>query len=198
EYHQFSTYTKKNRYPELFNECKKFFRNRTDLKILSFGCSTGEEVESLGLFLTDASITGVDINKYCIQQCNKKYKHPLWNFIHVSSAEFLNSANYDAVFCLAVFQHPENRYKKNNSSKKYPFSKFEDQLEGLDKKLKPGGLLFIDHSDFSFLQTRVSKKYTVLKTAPNRILRNRPSFDSTNTRIADFSFNYRIFQKSKS
>lgn len=54
----------------------------------------------------------------------------------------------------------------------------------LDKKLKPGGLLVINHADFRFSDTHVSQNYKPL--APfkqNNLTRNRPVFDRNNRKL---------------
>lgn len=56
-YHQFSNFTKIDRYPTLFEMAKQAFENVEHPKILSFGCSTGEEVATLSKYLPHASIT---------------------------------------------------------------------------------------------------------------------------------------------
>jgi hypothetical protein len=55
---------------------------------------------------------------------------------------------------MAVLQHIKNREEVNVATK-FTFQQFEKQLIALDEKLKVGGLLFIDKTDFDFMQTSV-------------------------------------------
>ena len=63
--HQTTPLTFPNRFPEVFSECARYFGDRTNLRILSFGCSTGEEVLTLREYFPTAEIVGADINNSC-------------------------------------------------------------------------------------------------------------------------------------
>ena len=150
-YHQRSAFTKMDRYPVVFAACARYLNNYAQPKILSFGCSTGEEVASIGDYIPTAVVSGVDINEWCITQCKKKYAGGNFSFYHRNAAEFTNAGDFDAIFCMAVFQHTENRLGKDNATARgFTFEQFEAELMMLDKKLKPGGLLVIDNTDFNF------------------------------------------------
>lgn len=195
-FHQTSHYTEINRYPDLFEICRDHFKHKPDIRILSFGCSTGEEVFSIGKYLPDARITGTDISKWCIRECRKKNKNKNLDFVHCRSEKFNKLNNLDAIFCLAVFQHPDNRLMSTGSASEYLFSQFENQIIILDKKLKTGGLLFIDNCDFNFFETVVSEHYSPLEHDLNRILRERPLFDRANKKILGITYTYRVFMKN--
>lgn len=194
-YHQLSNFTQSNRYPDLFSVAQAHFKNHAQPKLLSFGCSTGEEVASLKAYLPDSYCVGVDINDWCVAQAAQKYGQPDVLFFHSLSQDFEEMTDFDAIFCLAVFQHPKNRHEKNRTVSAYPFSRFEAQLQILDKKLKPGGLLFIDQYDFNFFETCLMSFYTLYPTPKNQILRDRPLFNKNNWKIASKQNSFRIFQK---
>lgn len=194
-FHQLSTYTEEDRYPELFEICKEFLKNKNNQKILSFGCSTGEEVFSLNEYLTQAQIIGTDINKWCINECRKKNKSANNLFVHSKSKKFSRLNNFDAIFCMAVFQHPENREDVNETATKYSFERFEKEIVNLDKKLKVGGLLIIDHCDFNLMETIVAINYEPLKCDNNKTIRDRPVYNSSNQRISSVTYLNRVFVK---
>lgn len=199
-HHQIYTYTALDRYPDLFTECAKYFQNQNNPapKILSFGCSTGEEVYSIATYLPSATIVGVDINQWCINQCRKKDKHPDHFFYNRNSREFENSKDYDAIFCMAVLQRTENRTSANNSvATGYTFSKFESEVIVLHQKLKVGGLFIFDEADFSFLDTRCAENYEPLQFENNQILKKRPLFDKNDQKISETQLINRIFIKIK-
>lgn len=197
-YHQQVIFTSHNRYPLVFRACADYLASIKNPRILSFGCSTGEEVFSIGDHIPDAQIVGVDINNWCLKQCRKKYKNPKFSFHHRLSEEFEVSVGFDAIFCMAVFQRTENRTNNDNSvAVGFRFDQFEQEVNLLDGKLKSGGLLIIDQSDFSFTDTVCSEKYTPLVSFErNRIVRNRPLFDRNNRKVAESQNNYRVFVKS--
>lgn len=52
-----------DRYPA----CKNYFNGKQDLKILSYGCSTGEEVLTLRRYFPTAQIIGTDIKNIALK-----------------------------------------------------------------------------------------------------------------------------------
>jgi SAM-dependent methyltransferase len=195
-YHQTYHDTALDRYPELFGICRDYYRHRKKVTILSFGCSTGEEVASLNKYLPQAFVTGVDISQTCLDKCRQQFENDHNKFMSSLSKEFMKSANFDAIFCLAVFQRPQLKLKKEvNTLTNYLFSHFDKQIIELDKKLNVKGLLFIDRCDFRFSDTETSKRYSVLEVENNRIIRNRPVFDSSNKRHDIITDSYRVFVK---
>ena len=199
--HQRSTFTLNNRYPLVFQKCTEYFtdQNNTEPKILSFGCSTGEEVFTLGEYFPQAKIIGVDINSWCIRQCKKMSRNPNFSFHNRESREFEFLAEFDAIFCMAVFQRTENRTNINNQIVNgHTFDQFESEIKVLDKKLKVGGLFVIDHADFSFADTSCALRYKPLGFEQNQVLRKRPLYNISNQKIADEQTNYRVFEKVRS
>jgi hypothetical protein len=195
-FHQSSHYTETNRYPDLFEICRDQLKDKINPRILSFGCSTGEEVFSLGEYLPGAKIIGADISNWCIKECLKKPHNENFEFLNSKSERFRRMDNFDAIFCLAVFQHPDNRRESAGFASEYLFSQFEQQLIVLDNKLIKGGLLFIDNCDFNFFETEIARRYSPVKDEKNRILRERPIYDRANKKILDITYNYRVFEKN--
>lgn len=196
-YYQQSTFTMNNRYPLLFSKCAEFLQYQKNPKILSYGCSTGEEVFSISKLIPNSSIIGVDINPWCIKQCLEKDQKKAHTFIHRFSTNFDFQSEFDAIFCMAVFQRTENRTNLDNSKAKgFLFGHFENEISILDQKLKSGGLLIIDHSDYNFMETTCAKKYKPLPFDNNQRLNNRPLFNRNNIKISETHNLYRIFIKS--
>jgi trans-aconitate methyltransferase len=190
------TFTARDRSPVVFEQCAKYLQHIVRPKLLSFGCSTGEEVFTLSAYMPDATITGVDINQWCVRQCIKKNKSERLHFYHRLSGEFDTGSDYDAIFCIAVFQRGENRFFKERITKGFTFQQFESEIALLDKKLKPGGLLIVNHSDFSFADTEIARRYSPLAFEGNKKLYNRPLFDRNNIRISETTECYRVFVKN--
>ncbi|MEI6137639.1 MAG: class I SAM-dependent methyltransferase [Mariniphaga sp.] len=196
--HQRATFTINNRYPLVFEKCTEYFSSRNNIypKILSFGCSTGEEVFSLGEYFPQAKIIGVDINSWCIRQCKKMSRNSNFSFYNRISRTFEILTDFDAIFCMAVFQRTENRTSSdNNIVKGHTFEQFESEIKILDQKLKVGGLFVIDHSDFSFADTSCAIYYKPLSFEKNQLLRRRPLYNIRNQKIADEQTNFRVFEK---
>ena len=194
-YHQVPNFTKMNRYPDLFTICQQYFKDKENVKILSFGCSTGEEVYSIHEYMPETTIVGVDISEYNLKECNKKEKKPNISFIHSLSEAYQQSKKFDAIFCLAVLQHNDNFTKNIQIATKYTFRQFEEQIIALDEKLNSGGLLFIDQTDFNFLETKFRHQYFPLNVPGNRKTNSRPLYNSKNIRISPDNSCFRVFLK---
>ncbi|MCX6205014.1 MAG: class I SAM-dependent methyltransferase [Bacteroidetes bacterium] len=197
-HHQISTFTGNNRYPLLFKECTQYLQKIEKPQIISFGCSTGEEVRTLGEYIPAAIIYGIDINKWCIKQCKKHNSSTSHYFYHRTSKEFETVQNVDAIFCMAVFQRTDDRLpNKKHNTKLFTFKAFEEEILLLDRKLNKNGLLIIDFSDFNFMDTVVAKNYVPLNFENNQILRKFPLFDRNNHKVSEEKFLYRVFVKQE-
>jgi SAM-dependent methyltransferase len=169
--------TSNDRYPEVFKYVREQIGDGADARILSFGCSTGEEVFSLRRYFSQATIIGLDINPFNIAVCRFRLLrsvHERIRFTVAGSTAAQTSDCYDAVFAMAVFRHGDL-----NSSPPPPkcdhrirFVDFERSVTDMARILKPGGLLIIEHAMFRFEDTLVAAEFeTILslktdKTAP--------------------------------
>ncbi len=197
-YLQPATETYLNRYPGLFRQCRLRFAEHPNPRILSFGCSTGEEVRSLAKHLPQAVIVGVDINDWCLSECWRKDPHHRHTFLHRLSAEFEREPAFDAIFCMAVLQHTLNRASADNAvAQGITFEEFAREVAVLDAKLKTGGLLFLDHVDFRFGDTPCASRYTPLDFPRNRAPRPRPIYGPDHRKLADVQDTPRVFVKQR-
>lgn len=193
---QGETTTHVDRYPALFSECRRLLSSVPVPAVLSFGCSTGEEVFSLASYLPNAVITGVDINAWCVRQAAQKNSNPKLRFLRRHSTEFKALDRLDAIFCMAVFQRTENRLnQRNTQARGFTFDRFETELQELDQKLKPGGLLFLDQCDFLFSETTLASCYTPIRNPDTQRTRQRPVFGRDNRLVATEYLADRCFQK---
>lgn len=202
EIFQVSTYTRAMRYPELFGQVAKMLEHISSPEILSFGCSTGKEIQSLQLLLPSGNFTGVDINPRCIRKAKRRTKEdPPYSFAnnrvdfyHSKSEEWAGKERYDCILALAVFQKTENRLETGRESHaSFQFRDFEKGIARLNAMLKPGGMLVLEHCDYRFSDTQLSNRY---KAGPGiAILRKRPLFDKENKMIRDPEAQHRIFIK---
>jgi len=193
---QLETYSCDDRYPALFEQCRQHFAGGSAVRILSFGCSTGEEVFTLARYLPGAEVVGVDINPWCLKQCTRMNHSGQLSFFHSLSGEFADAADFDAIFCMAVFQRSEHRTENARPGDTgFTFERFDAEVAMLDRKLKPGGLFFLDECDFSFEQTAAAARYRPAEFDGNRVLRQRPLFDRENRLVANESYCVRCFIK---
>ena len=194
--HQIHNYTQHNRYPALFLASQKLMQNTPNLKILSFGCSTGEEVFTLNQYFPNADIVGVDINKKNIKKALQNNTTQKNTFSYEIESTLNENKPFDIIFVLAVLQRTENRDESIfDSSMIYPFEKFNTKIEELDYFLKKGGLFVIDQADYFFEDCKVSSKYEIIDGAYN-FIRERYMFDKHNKKFPTYTLHHRIFKKS--
>ena len=154
---QNSNYTSYNRYNNIFTDIKNYLNNKGIEKILSFGCSSGEEVRSLDdLYFKNKIIHGFDINSSIIQNniklCN------MTNIAYYDKFNNLKNNEYDIIFCMSVLCNWPNNPKKN-----YSFELFENTLNLIDLKLNNYGYLVLYNTQYLFNDTNISKKYLSIK-----------------------------------
>jgi hypothetical protein len=165
--HQTTPRTWMNRYPEIFSTCRTYFAGHTNLKILSYGCSTGEEVITLRKYFPSAIITGAEINRRSLAMCRNHKIDDRIAFIHSEHTKIAQCGPFDAIFCMAVLQRtPHTIIDQGITNLKhiYPFEKFDHQVAEFDALLKKGGLLIIRHTQYRFSDASVASKYVALET----------------------------------
>ncbi|SEC08196.1 class I SAM-dependent methyltransferase [Paenibacillus sp. GP183] len=163
--HQTTPLTYMDRYPTIFSACRDYFDGKQDLKILSYGCSTGEEVLTLRRYFPTAHIIGAEINKRSLAICRKLPVDEKITFLYSTISEIQKYGHFDAIFCMAVLQRkPHYIAAKGISSLKkiYPFEKFERQIIELDELINPQGLLVVHSTQYSLCDTNVASKYEAL------------------------------------
>ena len=102
--HQTTTRTWLDRYPEIFRACRDYLGHQQELRILSFGCSTGEEVVTLRNYFPTAWITGAEINPRSLAICRSMPVDDRTSFIYSTREAVRARGPYDAIFCMAVLQ----------------------------------------------------------------------------------------------
>lgn len=148
--HQDTTQTWPDRYPLLFRAARAAIA-QPHPTILSFGCSSGEEVVSLRHYFPDARIVGAEINRACLAQCRRRIVDHDIVFVEPSRDTIAAHGPYDAIFCMAVFQRRPHEIEKRgivNIARHYPFNRFADDLGFLAGQLRAGGLLIVEHAQY--------------------------------------------------
>src|SRR5436309_512742 len=122
EVHQTSPDTAEERYPELFDLAASL---RPDAaRILSFGCSTGEELIALRRRFSEAEIVGAEINPRSRRIARRRVQ--LDRRISLVPPQAIDGT-FDAIFALAVLQREPHKIAEmhvENLSGFYPFPRF--------------------------------------------------------------------------
>ncbi len=195
---QLDNHTGPDRYPALFQFAREHFEGRTKLRLLSFGCSTGEEVSALRRYFPEAKIVGIDINPHNIAVCRSRVGRDYKMTFAVAGTTGSEEADsYDAIFCLSVLRHGGLRAAgTERCDHLIRFDDFERTVGDFARCLKPGGLLFITNANFRLCDTEFANRFEVLLLEDHHEPDPRvPIFGRNNRRIKDVYYNELGFQK---
>jgi SAM-dependent methyltransferase len=194
-------YTRADRYPWLFGFAAARIGSRPNLRILSFGCSRGEEVFSLRRYFPGATIKGVDINPRNIARGLARARA-----VHAANVAFETAAtteseptnSCDAIFCLAVLCNGDlTTSKAQRCDPVLHFAHFDRMVGDFARCLKPGGLLVLHTTNFRFCDTAVAPDFDVVYEADPKDLALDVIFDRNNRLMSGERERYRavVFQK---
>lgn len=158
--HLFQPYptTRADRYPQLFDALAEHLAHLPSPRLLSFGCSSGEEVRALRRRMPGAQITGLDLNRRMIERARAADSDPLSTY-RIAGAP-LPGERFDAVLAMAVFRHGELELHRPDSCTRYlPFARFAEGLAMLDAVLEPGGWLGLYNQQYRLADTPLAARY---------------------------------------
>lgn len=186
--------TQLNRHPDIFKALNDRFGDRK-IRVLSFGCSTGEECQSLSEYLPLAEIVGVDVNRKSIEKAQLNYSSESISFFHMETSGLKKLGEFDLILAVSVLcRYPESNLVEDSSSL-FPFDLYNDSVDKLSAVLKPNGFLFIRSSNYRFMDTAISKDYQVVNFKGQRQPERFPKFDSHNKKIKHHVEMEELFQK---
>jgi len=145
ELHQTGPYTWLNRYPVLFDLAAKLQPDAR--RILSFGCSTGEELISLRSRFAMAEIVGAEINPRSRAAARQRLAADARTTVIPPESI---TGSFDLIFALSVLQRDPHGLKNEMPAKhlaaRYPFARFDAGVSSLVECLSPGGFLVVTNT----------------------------------------------------
>jgi SAM-dependent methyltransferase len=198
-----SNVTMFDRYPEIFSFVQGQLGDDSELNILSFGCSTGEEVFSLRQYFSHATIRGIDINPGNIRICKRrlrKLNDERIQFYIAGTLAAESTASFDAIFCMAVLRHSRlGRPGVIRSNHVFPFEAFSRTIESFRRCLKPGGLLVMRHNNFRLCDSAAGADFeTILSIDDSGSERKTPLFGPDNRLLPGTSYPDTVFRMKAS
>ena len=135
-----------NRHPDIFGQAKGILPRNQHIRVLSFGCSSGEEVRTLrdlgGSFW---HVDGAEVQPALLAKARSA--DPKGTY--VADARVLPVEHYDAIFCMSVLC----RFCSPPSA--FPFEAFERALSVVVDLLRPGGLLVVYNAQYDVRETNL-------------------------------------------
>jgi 2-polyprenyl-3-methyl-5-hydroxy-6-metoxy-1,4-benzoquinol methylase len=198
---RFQTYshTLPDRYPWLFSFTAARLGKAHRLRLLSFGCSRGDEVFSLRHYFPGARIKGVDIDPQNIASCERRARRECAadvSFAVAATTQAEPDEFYDAIFCLAVLclgdltttgaQHCDPQLK---------FLDFEHIVTDFSRCLKPSGLLVLHTTNFRFCDVTVARQFETLLEAEPAQMAPDVQFDRNNRLLPEPRYRAVVFRK---
>lgn len=193
-----ATMTRLDRHPALFAVVTARLEANAAPRLLSFGCSTGEEAVTLARYLPHARIDAIDANPACIAQARRTAERlglEQIDFACADTPDALAAEGYDAVFCLSVLRHGDlDAWRPDRCTRLLPFARFAAAVEALDRCVRPGGLLILWGCNFRFTDTPVATRYRTIAT-PGAKPQPGPFYGPDDRLLSDDNYAAFVFRK---
>jgi hypothetical protein len=190
EVHQTSATTSEDRYPALFDLACRLAPQAK--RLLSFGCSTGEELLTLRRRFPNAEIVGAEINPRSRSIATRRVASD--RRTSVIRPEHI-SGEFDLVFVLAVLQREPHKVEEmdvKDLSPVYPFERFDQAVSSFVQRLRAGGLLCVMNAHYPVESSTVATKLSPIEDSP---LMEEPLFGPDGLRLKE-AIAHTIFRKA--
>ncbi len=129
------------------------------LKILSFGCSTGEEIVTIRSIFPDADLYGCEIEPVSLEEAIATTGH-LATIFKSDRAAIRDHGPYDLINCASVLcLNPPT-----DMQKLFPAEDFDELLAVLDSALLPGGLIALTNASYRFYDSPLAPYYDPMRS----------------------------------
>ena len=191
---QITSKTSFDRYPKIFRFVSDQIDASKQLSILSVGCSSGEECQSLRTYFPKATIIGLDIRPININKAIHRNADPKIAF-RLATDEFWNeSQRFDLIFAMSVFCRWPDTYRMRDCSSLYRFDMFESDMQRIDASLNSCGLFVLYNCNFRFTDTQFAERYEPMIVPDQQESGFVAKFSRQNKRLNE-EYTYTIFRK---
>jgi SAM-dependent methyltransferase len=169
--------TRYDRYPEIFR-LAQLAAGPEPARILSFGCSTGEEPKTLAeKYFAGSQIVGVDVSWEVLEKARALTAHLANVTIAQSELDAIAGFGpYDAIFAMSVLCR--NPAPKDHDWTDFPFARFESRVAELTGQLKSDGIFVLVNSNYNLTQSRLIRFYDLVVSpkvdAPQQVWKLAP------------------------
>ena len=196
---QTSPFTLPDRYPEIFGFVRHKLADVPDSRLLSYGCSTGEEVFALRDYFPKSYISGIDINAHSIAKAQTRLgRRPdsRMQFAQAASPRSVPPESLDAIFCMAVMrQGALGSNLPDRCEHLIDFATVQALAAALSRHLNVGGSLAIWHANFRFCDMAASADFQTALRLPWCEEANHPLYGADNRRISQATYTDAVFRK---
>ena len=194
-----SGYTVPDRYPQIFSIVSLLLREVSEPRLLSYGCSVGDEIVALSRYVPTAHITGVDILPWNIVKAEKKTRDLKNISLYVADwPDKCSQDHFDAVFCMAVLRHKAIAATVPLCCKDIlSFEQFARFVAILARCVRVGGYLIIWNSQFRFRDTEAFSQFEIVYREPTLSLQNTPVYGVNSELLIGQRYEEAIFRKTR-
>ena len=167
---QMSNYDEYDRYPDVHKFIENMYHQKinrdSNITILVYGCSSGEEIKTLKTkYIPNSTIIGVDINNITLEAAKKRFSSDKTIRIMHPDELYFEDFKFDIILCNSVFCiWPPDAPTNIKSDNDFNFERFDNYLIELNRYLKPGGCFVIYNSKFLFTESSISSQYVPINT----------------------------------
>lgn len=157
-------------YSTRFEEAQRHVAKRglkRPLRVLSFGCSVGNEVGLLKQAFPGAQIYGCDVDEASLRIAQSRQTDDRTVIFRSNPENLAKYGPFDVITCMSVLcRYPASEHIDDMSSH-LPFSDFQFMLGIIDENLARNGVLILWNSVYPFSHTNLAARYAAL---PSRVV----------------------------
>jgi SAM-dependent methyltransferase len=195
-------HTLPDRYPWLFEFARLHVPDGAGTRLLSFGCSRGDEAFSLRKYFPAAAIKGIDIDPRNVAIGISRLTAANAGGITFAEAATTGaeaSSSYDAIFCLAVLCLGDLTCSQEQRCDPHLyFDEFDRMVTDFARCLRPGGLLLLHTANFRFSDSSVAPDFDVVLEADASQLAPDAVFGRDNRLLKGVRYHEVAFRKRAS